>query len=291
LTAETVGRVAGLRARAVAADVDARELHGRRHGEERPHIAAVRDGRELLGLEVLHRARRGGVDDWRLTRDRHRLLQRREGQLDVHVGREAQRDLNPLALDDVEACELEGHRVHTRRHGREAIVAGVGRNPTLLAQQRWRSRRHGHAGQYRALRIRHPPLNRARAAGAAALRERHPGVRQNDPWNQHDKQTPFHHHLPPKVECPQGRVTRHSENKKNRIGHAGDRKMHRFRHRWLAASAYQLRDCVWITAAGAAAGTAADTAATGTAGGRGTRKERPGEQRRTNGPVHACAIS
>ena len=80
-----VGAVVGLCAGAVAADVDARHLHGRRHRQQRPHVAAVGDRLQLLELEVLHDARRGGVDDRRLAGDGYGLLQGRQRELDVHV--------------------------------------------------------------------------------------------------------------------------------------------------------------------------------------------------------------
>ena len=58
-----VGRVARLRAGAVTAHVDAVDRDPRRHGEQRPHVAGVRQRLKLLHLEVLLNTRVRGVDD------------------------------------------------------------------------------------------------------------------------------------------------------------------------------------------------------------------------------------
>src|SRR5262249_24297778 len=89
LAAVTVGAVAGLRAGAVAADVDARHADRRRHREQRPQVARVGNLLELFELEVLLHARRGGVDDRRIAGDRHRLLQRCDRELHIDRGGEA----------------------------------------------------------------------------------------------------------------------------------------------------------------------------------------------------------
>ncbi len=100
---ESVGRITRLRPRPIAADVDARHLHGRRHRQQRPHVAAIRERLKLLELEVLLHTRAGGVNDWRCARHGHRFLQRGEAEFDVHIRREAQRDLYAITLQRVEA--------------------------------------------------------------------------------------------------------------------------------------------------------------------------------------------
>ena len=172
LAGEAVGGVAGLRAGAVAADVDARHLHRRRHRQQRPHVAAVRNRVQLLELEVLLHARRGRVDDRRRAGHRDRLLQRGERELDVQVGGEAQRDLHAFTLEGIEAGELVAHRIGARGDGGKAVVTGFRGHRRLRAQRRRAGRRHRHTRQDRALRIRHTTLDGAGRAGASTLGKR-----------------------------------------------------------------------------------------------------------------------
>ena len=106
LAAVAVRRVAGLRTGPVPADVDARHRDAGRHGEQRPQVARVRDLLQRFQLEVLLHASRRGVDDRRLARDRHRLLKRRDLQVDVDRRGEPHRDLDVLALQRVEARQF-----------------------------------------------------------------------------------------------------------------------------------------------------------------------------------------
>ena len=175
-----IGAVAGLRAGAVAADVDAAHLHGRGDREQCPHVTAVRDRLQLLHLEVLLHARRAGVDHRRRTADRHGLLQRREAELDVHLRGEAQADRYGVALERVEAGKLKAHRVGAGRHRRETVVARFRGHRRLRTEERRTGGRDRHARQNRALRIRDATLNRTRAAGATALCERGTRERHDD---------------------------------------------------------------------------------------------------------------
>ena len=196
LAGEAVGRVARLRAGAVAADVDTGHLHGRRHGEQRPHVAPVGDRLQLLGLEVLLNTGGRGVDDGRLAGDRDGLLQGRERQFDVQVGREAQRELDAFAPHRVESGQFVGHRPGARRQRREAVVTGLRRHRRLRTERRRAGGRHGHAGQHRALRVGDATLNRTSAACATALSERARGGHRGE---RHGEQPadPSLHSYPP----------------------------------------------------------------------------------------------
>src|SRR5262249_21470601 len=160
---------AGLRAGAVAADVDTRHLNGWRHGEERPHVAGVRQALQLFELEVLLNTSGGRIDDGRLAGDGDRLLQCGELEFDVHIGGEAQRDLNAFTLHRVETGELVAEGIHSGRHCREPVVAGLRGDCRLLTEERGAGRDDGDAWEYRALRVRHTALNRTRAACATTL--------------------------------------------------------------------------------------------------------------------------
>ena len=169
LPAQAVGGVSGLRAGTVAADVDARQLHRRRHREQRPQVAAVGNRGELLRLERLHRPGGGGVDDRRVAGHGHRFLQRRQCHLDVDVRGEAERDLDAFSPDGVEPGELVGHRIRARRHRGKPVVAVVRAHRRLLTEHRRAGRDDRHARQDGALRVDDAPLNDAGAAGAATL--------------------------------------------------------------------------------------------------------------------------
>ncbi len=85
-----VGRIAGLRARGAAADVDALELHGGRGRHDRPQVACVRQRRQLLRVEVGDDARCLLIDDGRFAGDGQGLLHRRN--LHLHVDRRVEAD-------------------------------------------------------------------------------------------------------------------------------------------------------------------------------------------------------
>ena len=172
LAGHAIGRVARLRAGAVATDVDAAHLHRGRHREQRPHVAPVRDRLQLLHLEVLLHARRAGVDHGGRPADRHRLLQRGECELDVDLRREAQPNRNAITLEGIETGQLVAHRIGAGRHSRKAIVARLRRHRRLGRNQCGAGRGHRHAGKHGSLRIADAALNCAGAAGAAALGKR-----------------------------------------------------------------------------------------------------------------------
>ena len=65
--------------------------------EQRPHVAAVGNRLQLIELEVLLDARGRGVNDRRRAADRHGFLQRGERELHIHIGSEAQRNLDAFA--------------------------------------------------------------------------------------------------------------------------------------------------------------------------------------------------
>lgn len=87
-----------------------------------------------------------------------------------------------------------------------------------------------------AERIGDATLNRAGAAGAAALRGRESRVRERHQWNENNEHPPFHHHEPPENRCPPRRVLHTTKAMESRSGHKGVPEMHCVRHRSLAAS-------------------------------------------------------
>ena len=172
LAGVAVGEVRRLRAGGAAADVDAVERHRRRRGQQRPHVARVRDRRERLLVVVGLHARRRRIDNRRFTAHRDRLLHARDTHRDVDLGVEAQRDTDAFANDALETSELEGQPVLARRDGREAIdtrFVGDGRERADLCRAR---RSDGHAGQHAALRVLDFTTDAPGGARAAALGER-----------------------------------------------------------------------------------------------------------------------
>ncbi len=143
LAGETVGRVGGLGAGAVAGDVDALHLHAGRDREQRPHVAGVGNRPQLLDLEVLLHAGGGGVDDRRLAGDGHGLLQRGQRQFDVERRGESEGELDAFTTDGVESGQLVGHGVDARGQRGEPVVAGLRRHRALRAQRRGAGGGHG----------------------------------------------------------------------------------------------------------------------------------------------------
>ncbi len=172
LAAVAVGRIAGLRAGTVAADVDAAHRHGRRQREQRPEVARVRDFLQRFKLEVLLDARGRGVDDRRRAGDRHGLLQRCHGQFDVDRRCEAHPDLDAFALQRVEAGQLVGHGVAARRQRRKAVEPAGISDRRLHAHHRRARGVHRHARQNAATAVGNLAVDGAGGACAATLRER-----------------------------------------------------------------------------------------------------------------------
>ena len=110
--------------RGAAADVELGDLHARRRREQRPEVARpgrnggqqvlVERGRHLGGLQIDHRC---------CARDRDRLFEPGEADLDVNGGREPDRDANTFAPHGGETGQLIRDGVFTGRDRREAILA------------------------------------------------------------------------------------------------------------------------------------------------------------------------
>ena len=91
-----VGRVAGLRAGAVAGHVDAAHHHRRCDREQRPHVAAVGQRLHLIHLEVLLHAGSAGVDDRRHAADRDAFpAAAASARIGVDLRRKPERDAMP----------------------------------------------------------------------------------------------------------------------------------------------------------------------------------------------------
>ncbi len=94
--------------------------------------------------------RRRGIDDRRGAGDGDGFLQRRDLQLHVDRQRLVDDDANVLALDRVEAGELEVDRVDARRQRQEAVAAVAAGDLYLRLNQRRAGSRDGDARQHGA---------------------------------------------------------------------------------------------------------------------------------------------
>ncbi len=150
-----------LRAVGAAAHVDARHLHRRRLRQQREVVARGRQRRQLCGAEGVADLGGGGVDDRRLTGDRHRLLQGRHLQRGVHRGGESKADADALISHVGEAGQLEDHDVLAGRDRGEAIGAvGVGHRRARAHLVRARDR-DGNTGHHGIRRVGHPAIDGA----------------------------------------------------------------------------------------------------------------------------------
>ena len=164
-----IREVGRLRAHRRAADVDAVQRHRRRGGQQRPHVARVRNRRQHLLVVVGLHARRRGVDHRRLAADRDRLLQRRDVEGDVDLGIEAERDAHAVAHDVLETGEFIGQPVFSGGHRREPVEPRFIRDGRQLADLRRAGGGHRDAGKHAALGVLHFAADAAGRACAATL--------------------------------------------------------------------------------------------------------------------------
>ena len=117
-------------------------------------------GQQFLGEVGAHRRRRG-VDDRRRAGDRDRLLQRGDLQLLIDGQRLVDDDANALALDGLEAGELEVDVVDAWRQREEAIGAVGAGDLHLRLNQRGAGCGDGDAGQHGAGVVGHGAVDTA----------------------------------------------------------------------------------------------------------------------------------
>ena len=126
-----------------ATDVRISRANGR---HERRHLDPRSAGRQFLERRVRHRARLRGrlnVDDWALTRDGDRFLDRAHPQIGVDVRREVGRHFDGVALDRAESWQPERDAVVAGRKIDDAVLTGPSSPPSELSQSApsWRLRR------------------------------------------------------------------------------------------------------------------------------------------------------
>ncbi len=117
-------------------------------------------------------------------------------QFDVEVRREAERKLDAFTPHGVEPGQLVGHRPRARGQRGEPVVAGFRGDGRLGAERRRTGGRDRHAGEHCALRIGHAPLNRTRAACAAALSKRARGGCRGQRHGQQPDEPSLHSYPP-----------------------------------------------------------------------------------------------
>ena len=138
----------GLLRRRGQADLGAIQLDADNELRGRLHVATGRDGVEHLGVEHLDPAGRLHVDDGRLARDGHRLLERADRKLRVHRGGEAGRQILALDQDGREAGQGEREGVHPGPQVDQRVAAGAVRDGDAAALDEGRRRGlDGDAGQ------------------------------------------------------------------------------------------------------------------------------------------------
>ncbi len=188
--------VARLLARLAAAHVGAVHGDARRALEHDPGVTRRGHVLQLLLRVVALGAGLARVDERRLARDRHGLLERRdlEGRVGGGVAADAHRD----ALDDhrPEAGQLELDRVGIARlQARELVRAGVSCHGRQRLDERTAAHRHHHAGQHRPGRIDHA------AHDIAGRGLRHRGRRPEDQAQHRHQGEQFASH-PSSLKCP-----------------------------------------------------------------------------------------
>ncbi len=160
------------------ADIGSRHRDRRGDGDQRPHVAGVRELLHLFKGENLLHARRAHIDHRRVAGDRHGLLERRHGEFDVHRCSKANRDLNIRPLQGFEADEFVGNCVGAGRQGGEAVIAARVGDGGLHTHHRRTLDRDRHAGENTAARIAHPAVDGS--SGPGRLRECDSGGQPRD---------------------------------------------------------------------------------------------------------------
>ena len=146
--AHAVGHHDGLLGRRGQADLGTVQLDADDELRRRLHVAAGRNGVEHLGVEHLDPAGRLHVDDRRLARDGHRLLEGADRELRVDRGRESGRQLLVLDHDDREAGQREGQVVGAWTQVDQGVPTGAVRDGDAAPLDEGRRRcLDGDAGQ------------------------------------------------------------------------------------------------------------------------------------------------
>ena len=119
---------------------------------------------------VEHVARHGGplrdslhVHDWRARRDRHRRLERADGQHDVDLRRKVRRELHIFLLRGAESRESESNGIRPWSEPHDLVLSGcvAGRRSNFF-DQRGARRFHPHSRDNRARRVFDRARDRAR---------------------------------------------------------------------------------------------------------------------------------
>ena len=188
-----VSRVTGLRAGGAARDVDAVDDDGRRGGEHRPEVARIRERGEPFLAEVGGRGRGRDVNDRRLARHRHSLLQGGDAHFGIDRGGKAKADAHAFAHDGAEPGQFIGDLILAGWHGGESIFPSFARDVAASALHAGTCDGDRHARKDATGGVGHFPVDGSSSGTDLCRGRREKAGRQQDHYKRDDS---FH--------CPSG---------------------------------------------------------------------------------------